>query len=221
VIISVVKGLNVVIDWREEIPSTHQYVIEGLKSGTLCAPYAIGADIQTQGIGSRGNCWIGEKGNLFFSVCVEEKHLPSDLPLASISIYFSALTKQILEEKGSKVWLKWPNDFYLEEKKVGGMITTKIGSHIVGSIGLNLVCAPLEFGVLDIHITPKAIALLLVEAIEKKMTWKKVFSKYKIEFYKNEAFTFHLDGKVVSLRDAVLNDDGSIVLENKKVYSLR
>ena len=66
-IISVVKGLNVVIDWREEIPSTHQYVIEGLKSGTLCAPYAIGADIQTQGIGRRGNCWNGEKGNLFFS----------------------------------------------------------------------------------------------------------------------------------------------------------
>ena len=114
-IIFEVKGLNVVIDWFDEIPSTHQFIIEGLKSGTLCAPYAVGADIQTQGIGSRGNSWLGEKGNLFFSFCVEEKHLPSDLPLASISIYFSALTKQILEEKGSKVWLKWPNDFYLEE----------------------------------------------------------------------------------------------------------
>ena len=220
-IIFEVKGLNVVIDWFDEIPSTHQFVIEGLKSGTLCASYAIGADIQTQGIGSRGNSWLGEKGNLFFSFCVEEKHLSLDLPLASISIYFSSLVKQILEEKGSKVWLKWPNDFYLEEKKIGGMITTKIGSYIVGSIGLNLVAAPLEFGVLDIQIAPKTIASLLIEEVEKKITWKKVFSKYKIEFYKNESFAFHLDGKVVSLRDAVLNDDGSILLENKKVYSLR
>ena len=101
------------------------------------------------------------------------------------------------------------------------MITTKIGSCIVGSIGLNLVAAPLEFGVLDVEIAPKTIASLLIESVEKKITWKKVFSKYKIEFYKNESFAFHLDGKVVSLRDAVLNDDGSILLENKKVYSLR
>lgn len=209
------------INWFEEIPSTHQYVIEGLKSGTLCAPYAIGADAQTHGIGSRGNCWMGEKGNLFFSFCVEEKHLPLDLPLASISIYFSALAKQILEEKGSKVWLKWPNDFYLEEKKIGGMITTKIGACIVGSIGLNLSFAPHDFGVLDIKIAPRAFASLLLKALEKKMTWKKVFSKYKLEFCRSQTFTFHLDGKVVSLRDAVLNDDGSILLENKKVYSLR
>lgn len=220
-IIFVGKGLSVVIDWIDEIPSTHQYLIEKLKKGTLCAPYALGANTQTQGVGSRGNVWLGERGNFFFSFCVEEKHLSADLPLASISIYFSALTKQVLEDRGSKIWLKWPNDFYIEKKKIGGMITTKIGTYIVGSIGLNLVSSPQEFGVLDISITPQTMASLLVEKVEQKMTWKKVFSKYKLEFYKNESFTFHLDGKVVSLRDAVLNDDGSIVLENKKVYSLR
>lgn len=215
------KGLVLVIHWFDTLPSTHNYLIASLREGTLLAPCAVGATIQTNGIGSRGNSWIGKAGNLFFSFCVEEKQLSPDLPLASVSIYFSALMKQILEEKGSKVWLKWPNDFYLVDKKIGGMITTKIGSVIVGSIGLNICMAPENFGTLDIIVTPNALAEHLILKVEEKISWKKVFSKYKIEFDQNRNFSFHLDGKLVSLRDAILCDDGSIELENKKVYSLR
>lgn len=215
------KGLALVIDWFDSLDSTHQYLIAKLRDGTLLAPYGIGATTQTNGVGSRGNLWIGEAGNLFFSFCVEEKQLPHDLPLASVSIYFSALMKEILEERGSGVWLKWPNDFYCDAQKVGGMITTKIGATIVGSIGLNCSSAPENFGVLDIIVAPKTLAEDLVTKVEEKISWKKVFSKYKIEFDQNRNFSFHLDGKLVSLRDAILCDDGSIELENKKVYSLR
>ena len=112
-IIFVVKGLALVIHWFDTLPSTHNYLIASLREGTLFAPCAIGATIQTHGVGSRGNSWLGETGNLFFSFCVEEKQLPQDLPLASVSIYFSALMKEVLEDQGSNVWLKWPNDFYL------------------------------------------------------------------------------------------------------------
>ena len=209
------------IHWFDTLDSTHKYLLSSLREGTLLAPCAIGATIQTNGIGSRGNSWIGQEGNLFFSFCVEEKQLPSDLPLASVSIYFSALMKQLLDEFGSQVWLKWPNDFYCNDKKVGGMITTKVGANIVGSIGLNICVAPEGFGTLDIIVTPNALAEDLIQKVEEKISWKKVFSKYKIEFDLNRNFSFHLDGKLVSLRDAILCDDGSIELENKKVYSLR
>ncbi|MBV5278385.1 MAG: biotin--[acetyl-CoA-carboxylase] ligase [Campylobacteraceae bacterium] len=210
-----------VINWFNELGSTHQYLVDGLKSGTLRAPLGIGTYKQTNGIGSRGNIWIEGEGNLFFSFCVEEKHLPDDLPLASISIYFAFLMKHILEKEGSAVWLKWPNDFYLDDKKIGGMMTTKIGTNIIGSVGLNLCTSPVGFGVLDIKIMPKVVANLFSESVEKKISWKNVFSKYKIEFQNNRSFSFHLDGKSVSLSDAILCDDGSIELENKKVYSLR
>jgi len=220
-IIFVGKGLTLVIHWFDSLESTHQYLIGKLRDGTLLAPCGVGATMQTKGVGSRGNSWVGETGNLFFSFCVEEKQLPFDLPLASVSIYFSVLMKEILEEKGSKVWLKWPNDFYCDEKKVGGMITSKIGAIIVGSIGLNIRIAPENFGTLDIIVTPNTLAEGLIEKVEEKISWKKVFSKYKIEFDQNRNFSFHLDGKLVSLRDAILCDDGSIELENKKVYSLR
>ncbi len=210
-----------VIHWFDTLDSTHQYLLSSLREGTLLAPCAIGATKQTNGIGSRGNSWIGEVGNFFFSFCVEEKQLPPDLPLASSSIYFSALMKQVLEEQGSKVWLKWPNDFYCDTKKVGGMITTKTGANIVCSLGLNSRISPKDFGTLDIIVTPNALANDLIRKVEEKISWKKVFSKYKIEFDLNRNFSFHLGGKLVSLRDAILCDDGSIELENKKVYSLR
>jgi BirA family biotin operon repressor/biotin-[acetyl-CoA-carboxylase] ligase len=76
------------IKWFKHLPSTHKYLIQSIKEKTLHPPLAVGADFQSDGVGSRGNFWEGEEGNLFFSFCVEVKHLPKDLKLESISIYF-------------------------------------------------------------------------------------------------------------------------------------
>jgi BirA family biotin operon repressor/biotin-[acetyl-CoA-carboxylase] ligase len=182
---------------------------------------AIGCNFQSAGVGSRGNEWISQEGNLFLSFCVEQKHLPKDLKLESTSIYFSYILKMVLEALGSKVWIKWPNDFYLENRKIGGVITTKVKDTIIGSIGLNIQVAPQNFGTLDIKIVPIKLVELFIEELEKNISWKKVFSKYKIEFQNSLGFTFHLESNEISLRNAKLCDDGSIEVENKRVYSLR
>ncbi len=209
------------INWFETLPSTHKYLVELLKKKEIDTPVLIGADFQTDGIGSRGNSWIGEKGNLFFSFCVKEKHLPKDLNLASTSIYFAWIMKEVLSEKGSKTWLKWPNDFYIDDKKIGGVITTKVDSFIVSSMGMNLVRAPLEFGVLDIDTSPKELVDEFLKFLEKNFSWKQVFSKYKLEFERNKNYSFHVGGKIKSIADAKLCEDGSLELEKERVYSLR
>jgi len=209
------------IKWFKHLPSTHKYLIENIKAKTLYPPIAVGVDFQSDGVGSRGSLWEGDEGNLFFSFCVEEKHLPKDLKLESISIYFSYLLKEILEELGSSVWVKWPNDFYIKDKKIGGVITTKVKDTIIGSMGINIMHAPSNFATLDIQTHPKKLVELFIEKLVKNISWKKVFSKYQIEFKKSHGFTFHLEGKKIALGDAVLLSDGSIEIENKKVYSLR
>jgi BirA family biotin operon repressor/biotin-[acetyl-CoA-carboxylase] ligase len=209
------------IRWFKHLPSTHKYLIEAIKSEKISPPLGIGCDFQSNGVGSRGNEWIGEEGNLFFSFCVKEKHLPKDLLLESTSIYFSWILKEALEELGSKVWIKWPNDFYLKKRKIGGVITTKVKETIIGSVGLNIAYAPDSFGTLDIDINPKELVCLFTEKLEKNFSWKKVFSKYKIEFQNSLGFAFHLEGKKISLQDAKLCEDGSIEIENRRVYSLR
>ena len=210
-----------VVNWFKELDSTHKYLINEIKSGNITEPTLIATDFQSAGVGSRGNSWEGKYGNLFCSFCVKKKHLPKDLQLASISIYFSYLLKEVLSSYGSKIWIKWPNDFYIKDKKIGGTITTKIGEQIIGSIGLNIVESPLEFGILDLHVEPKKIVSDFLKILENKISWKQVFSKYKIEFQNSKDFTFHMGNEIKSLENAKLLEDGSIELGKRRVYSLR
>jgi BirA family biotin operon repressor/biotin-[acetyl-CoA-carboxylase] ligase len=108
--------------------------------------------IKHNGIGSRGNSWSGKKGNLFFSFVIKKEFLPKDLPLQSSLYLCIFLLKKILKDLGFKIWLKWPNDFYIDNKKIGGTITTVSKDLIYCGIGLNLKNVDEDFGKLDIKI---------------------------------------------------------------------
>ncbi len=147
--------------------------------------------------------------------------MPKDLELQSASIYFSYILKDVLSNEGSKLWLKWPNDFYIEDKKIGGTITTATKDLVYCGIGLNLINVSEDFGKLDIKIDSKSILELYFQTLKKESSWKQIFSQFKIEFLRSKKFKATLDNKKVSLENAVLNDDGSIEIDNTKVFSLR
>ena len=205
----------------EEVDSTHRYIKDYILENGYTEPLCILSDYQTQGIGSRGNNWIGIKGNLFFSFVVDNSFLSNDLPLQSSSIYFSYILKSVLKEYGSVVWLKWPNDFYIEDKKIGGTITTISKNLIYCGIGINLQKVSDEFGKLDINIDSNKILKSYFSELEKKISWKQIFSEFKIEFEYSKKFQTTIDNQKVSLQSVILNEDGSIQVNNKKVFSLR
>jgi len=209
------------IVYFETIDSTHKYLLNSIKSGSLSAPILITANRQEDGVGSRGNRWVSLEGNLFLSFCVDLKQLPKDLPIQSTSIYFAYLLKEVLAEEGSKIWVKWPNDFYIKNQKAGGVITVKISDKIICSIGLNIKSAPDNFAKLDINIDKKELIEKFIKKIRKNFSWKQVFSKYKIEFQKAKEFSIHYDNQILCLQDAMINEDGSIDINGKKIYSLR
>ncbi len=183
---------------------------------------AVCAKRQTGGVGSRGNEWIGLEGNLFLSFAVPKVSLPEDLKTESASIYFAFLLKETLAEMGSHVWIKWPNDFYIAEKKAGGMITNVSSETLICGVGLNLNKAPAGFGVLDIKTTPQEVVEQFVKKMQNFIPWKQVFRKYSVEFYKNKSFYTHIgNNDRVSLADAELQDDGSVVINGERIYSLR
>jgi len=184
-------------------------------------PLAIVADIQTNGIGSRENSWVSEEGNLFLSFAIKLNELPSDLKLESASIYFSFLLQETLASLGSKVFLKWPNDLYIEKQKIGGMITNIVGDTLICGVGLNLTHSKKKYGSLDLHIEKKDLLARYFINIEKKILWKQVFSKYKLNFQTNQNFFTHINGKKVSLSQAVLENDGSLTINGERIYSLR
>lgn len=209
------------IYYFESLPSTHTYACEIVREKRDITPFVIHANEQTQGVGSRGNSWQSTKGNLHVSMCVHLKHLPRDLPLVSVSVYGGMILKEIFSAWGSKTWLKWPNDFYIKEQKIGGIMTIKTGDYFVLSMGVNLLQAPPNYGILDINKSPQECVSALVDSWQSPPSWKNIFSKYRLEFHHSRIFDSHDEGSPISLKDAILCEDGSIMLGNKKVYSLR
>ncbi|BDY12348.1 biotin--[acetyl-CoA-carboxylase] ligase [Hydrogenimonas cancrithermarum] len=205
----------------ETLPSTQAWLIEKVKENRVDLPCAVIAQMQTEGIGSRDNRWIGKKGNFFASVAMPQTMLPDDLPISATSIYFAFLMKKTVEKLGSGAWVKWPNDLYLNGRKIGGCITAKKGDAVIAGIGVNIVDAPLDFGTLDLDITPLELLETFLRSVETSPSWKQIFSNFSLEFEKSKHFYTHVGNETLDLTDAVLNEDGSLMIGNRRVVSLR
>lgn len=209
------------IKYVEEISSTHKILSDLIRDEEITQPFAIYAGLQNDGVGSRGNGWEGEKGDLFLSFCLPVDSLPKDLPYVSASIYFSWIVLEVLRSYGSRVFLKWPNDFYIDEKKLGGMITSKIKDFLIVSFGMNFQSSKGKYAALDANISLHEFVTKFTNELNILPSWKNIFSKYKIEFSLSQNFSTNVDGDKISLKNAKLFDDGSIEINNKRVYSLR
>lgn len=216
-----VEELHLKIISLKSVDSTQLYLKAQLKDKKLHSPICVIADFQTDGIGSRNNSWRAEEGNLYVSFALPLCELVSDLKIESASLYFSYILKETLVAFGSQVKLKWPNDLYVENLKVGGMITTVVGEDIVCGFGINIQKAPEGFGQLDITIDKIILLENYFKNLEKKELWKQVFSKYRLEFYQNTTFFTHVKNQKIKLSDALLESDGSLNINGERIYSLR
>jgi len=203
------------------LSSTQIYLVEAIQKERLSPPVAVLTYEQHAGVGSRDNAWSGGEGNFFASVAIKVSDLPDDLSLSSASIYFSFIMKQTLLELGENIWLKWPNDFYKNDEKIGGTITKKVNDTLVCGIGINLKKSQNGYSALQSDISPKILLEKYLFALEKFPKWKQVFSEYEIEFELSRRFSVHIENYQKSLGDALLCDDGSLIIGGKKVYSLR
>ncbi len=98
---------------------------------------------QTAGRGQRGNTWTSNAGeNLMFSIVLKSPVLTAEDHFALNEIA-SLSVADFLSTYGIKAEIKWPNDIYVDEKKICGVLIENsfrgksISSSIIG-IGLNI-----------------------------------------------------------------------------------
>jgi len=204
-----------------ELESTQTYLIDALKKKNLTAPIVIMAKEQTAGIGSRDNLWEGGEGNLFFSMALSLDDLPDDLYLSSASIYFSYIMKNVLSEYVEEIWVKWPNDLYQNQSKIGGTITKKMDNILLCGMGINLQKNKNSFEALNLNVEPMFLLKKYLFALEEYPSWKQIFSQYRIDFARTREFFAHINGEYKSLKKAILSEDGSLLIEDKRVYNIR
>ncbi|EJB41518.1 biotin-[acetyl-CoA-carboxylase] ligase [Helicobacter pylori Hp A-5] len=198
----------------ESLPSTQTYLLEKLKSNELKAPVLVLAKNQSAGIGSRGNIWESTKSALTFSLALNASDLPKDLPMQASALYLGFLFKEVLKELGSQTWLKWPNDLYLGDQKIGGVLVNVYKGMRVCGIGVNRVST--KWACLDIGASDDWIIEGFLKKIEENLFWGEVLSKYALEFHRSNSFNFHNDcDEAMSLKDAKLLEDGRICIKGK------
>lgn len=123
----------------EELDSTNDAIRE-LNDNDL--PAVITAIRQNKGRGRRGRTWIGLDGNLYFTYSL--KILPQDLSkyVCLIGLSLAKTVQNFAVEK--KVQIKWPNDIFLNDKKLTGILLENIkdDNWAIG-IGVNIVNHPI------------------------------------------------------------------------------
>lgn len=106
--------------------------------------FLVYTDFQTGGKGQRGNVWNSEDGkNLLFSFYLKPKMLvPKQAYMLNVMVGL-AVVDVIQKATGLSCELKWPNDVYINDKKLAGiLVETSLGqssiSEAVIGIGLNV-----------------------------------------------------------------------------------
>lgn len=202
----------------KSLKSTQSYIKENLNKYQI--PILIYTNNQTSGIGSRDNHWFGEDGSLFFSFAVEKSYFNEDIPLSALSIYVGFYVQKILSSMGSKVFLKWPNDLYIKKNKISGLISWVKKDIIIIGCGINTKKSK-NFQCLDIKINDESFLKQLILELEKKESWNEIFIKYEKEFHKNYDFYINHNNKQVSLQGAKFQKDGTILINNEKIFNCR
>jgi len=135
------KELGKYIEYYNRLDSTNAEAWDLIKDGSRHGTVVI-TDNQTKGKGRRDNLWVMIAGKgLTFSLIIEKQYPNTYAGLISLATGLSVVKS--LNKRGVEAKLKWPNDIFAGEKKLGGILCeTKIVKNkieiIVIGVGINV-----------------------------------------------------------------------------------
>ncbi len=119
--------------------AAEQYFCDDSAPGYVCL-----AEYQTQGRGRRGRDWLAPFGSsLCFSLLW--RFDLSSVAINGLSLALGVALIRALRDYGAKdVGLKWPNDIYWQQKKLGGILFEVFAEqggdgYIIAGVGLNIL----------------------------------------------------------------------------------
>lgn len=135
------------IEWFEETDSTNTQARQRLASGFDRWPALLVADRQTAGRGRTTRQWWSPEGCLMFSLVVGQENVPDDpalWPQLSLVAGVASAIAAESEVPSASVRLKWPNDLFLNNRKLGGILVEAVPRAVDGrmafviGIGVNV-----------------------------------------------------------------------------------
>lgn len=157
--------------YLKEVDSTNDYAKQYVHDHNV----AVLAEAQTHGKGRCGRAFLSGKSGMYLSVVRMD-----DLPLSACSVYMLAAPLavcDVLAAYGIKGEIKWPNDVWVANKKIAGVLVEtewreeRVYRAVVG-IGLNVSndigdvpCAATSMRLEGVSATVKEVAERVVDAL--------------------------------------------------------
>ncbi|MFO8053474.1 MAG: biotin--[acetyl-CoA-carboxylase] ligase [Candidatus Omnitrophota bacterium] len=171
------------IYFKDFLNSTQEFIFKLAQSGSPAGTVVV-AERQKKGKGRMGRAWASPKGGVYLSCLLRPKSiLLKDVSQISLVIALACI-EAIKKETGIALSVKWPNDIFLGNKKLGGILceisaeADKVNFVVVG-IGLNI----------NSTVLPK-------EAVSLRLHTNKSFSKVSLTkeiFRQIEAYYLELE----------------------------
>ena len=134
--------------------STNDYLVERLKGCNISGYQVCLAEMQTSGRGRRGRVWVSPFAkNIYLSLAFSLGAGAEQL--SGLSLVVGIAVAKALENLGVKgVGLKWPNDVFVGDKKIAGILLDLSGEattswNVICGIGLNVAMSKKDGSAID------------------------------------------------------------------------
>lgn len=218
----------------DSVDSTNNFAANLIKEGKAIHGQVILAEEQTKGKGQRGAKWSSAGGlNLLMSIIFLQDNM-SAKDQFDLIIVSSLAVSDFLNDLNISSKIKWPNDIYVKDQKISGMlIENQVSNGMISStvLGIGLNVNQIDFeGLEAISIRQvngefyslKEIALSLCSRIEKRIEEytrfgiEKLRKNYLSRLYQIDEWCLYQDnsepfeGKIIGI-DA----QGYLLIENR------
>jgi len=214
--------------------STNALMRTLIKQETLPEGFVVYTDFQTAGKGQIENSWESETGkNLLFSILLYPHHVAIDQQFI-ISQIVSIAIINVLSDYCENIKIKWPNDIYLNDKKLAGILIenslrgSQINNTVIG-IGLNInqtvfkSDAPNPVSLRQIKEKSFRRKEILVKIVENildiyiEMDINKIREDYFKNLYRNNGFySFKAGNELFKAQIDDVQPDGKIIMTLEK-----
>ena len=111
----------------DTVDSTNNYAMQLIRGESAVNGVAVLAQHQTSGKGQRGKIWKDEAGeSLNCSLIIETERYDIKNHFHLIALTVIAIRKVVEATTHHPVHIKWPNDIYIGDRKVGGILIESV-----------------------------------------------------------------------------------------------
>lgn len=233
-----VHGFNIL--WFAELDSTNDEALRRMASRNFPTEFVVWAAHQTHGRGQGSNSWHSFPGeNLLFSAVFHPPYLTAQDTFILNQVIAVAAHKVVSKYLPSgRLLLKWPNDLWVDQQKLGGIlvqtgISGQYVKYAVAGLGLNvntqIFPSSLTQATSMFRITGKTYPLdelldcflvelrsLLTDLEQNQIGHLKIYYLQHLLGWQQMNFYSTPDGNLVPGRFLGIDDHGQMILETER-----